>query len=161
MLVSRGAHVRTLLMARSVPGLLCGGFLLRRGPRIHSARAAVVADVVDRHVVDGAVVDIGDVGRPNVVHRAVVPELVVAPVAALVSVAEITEPVDDSAVKANLGRPVTRVPRIGTITVAPVTGGPHEVGVRRQHPGAGYPVVAAVVLAPAPVSGNPQVAGCR
>src|SRR5215467_3883722 len=98
MLVSRGIHVRTLLMARSVPGLLCGGFLLRRRPRIQSARATVVADVVHRHVVDGAVVDIGDVGRPDVVHRSVVIKLVIAPVAALVSMTEITEAVDDSAV---------------------------------------------------------------
>src|SRR5579863_8524425 len=75
-----------------------GGDLLRVRPRLDAARAAVVAHVIDRDVVDhGAVVDVGDVGRADVGYGAVVEQLAAAPLAAGETDAAVAKAVVDAA----------------------------------------------------------------
>src|SRR5208282_4292068 len=71
----RGIAGGGLLVLRLLCGRLCG----------QAAGTAVVGDPVARVVDDGAVVDVGDVYPAEIVHAAVVGELAVVPVAALVA----------------------------------------------------------------------------
>lgn len=88
--------------------LSCG----RPGP--NAAVASVVADPVNRNVVDHpGVVGIVNVSDIHMVHRAVVIELPVAPIPAVIAVAGIAITVIDTAVEPDLRAPVTGMPDIG------------------------------------------------
>src|SRR5215831_40263 len=143
--------------------LVAGTRLTRGGPRPDTALAAVEADVVvDGRVVDDrAVVDVRDVGVADVGYRAVVVELVTAPVAALVADASVSEAVINAAVEADVRAPVAGVPHVESVAPAPVPRGPEQAHFRREHPGARHPVVAFIVAAPGPVARHPDVARTR
>jgi hypothetical protein len=123
-----------------------------------STRSAVVthtgfAALIIAH---GVVVD---VLRPRAVHiieGAVVVEMAAAPVAALVTVADVAKAVIDTAIVADVLAPVAGVKPVGIIPVAPVAWGPESAFVRSLHPRAGHPGIA--VSTPGPVSGRPDIA---
>jgi hypothetical protein len=97
-------HRRNALLAR------CGDFRRKRSPR--DASRAVVADAVDRCVVDRDVVDNCiryravvhvNVGDGHVVYGAVVIETIAAPVTALIADAYVSESIVDPAVETDMG----------------------------------------------------------
>src|SRR5271170_6294129 len=133
-------------------------FFLWSGSNRNTAFAAVKGDVGcvvhDHRIVD---VDVGDVDRIHVHDSGVVEESAAAPFAATETDAAIAEAVVNAAVEADVWAPVAAVPNIEAVVPAPVTGSPeHADGC--DHPGAGHPVVAAVIV-PGPVAGRPQIAG--
>ena len=133
------------------------GHFRGRGTSVETAATAVVADAADVAIVDhGAVIDVVNVGGVYVIHGAVIKEMIVIPVAALIAETAIAEAVVHAAVKADVRAPVTGVPEITTAAPTPVAGSPEETDSRRQDPNARNPVVAASRVGP--VAGSPDVA---
>ena len=138
-----------------------GGYL--RGPRpyLDTASSAVIGDprvvvVVDD---DGAVVDVGDPGHVDPIHRAVVVQVIAVPITAMIAVARVSEAIGNTAVEAYVQAPVAAVEAIASAIEAPVAGGPERTIIGRHHPRAGNPVVADRSIAP--VAGGPDVVGAR
>ena len=112
----RGRHLLML-------GLYRGGshvplsqhiFLSCGRPDPDASMTSVVADPVNRDIVDyPGVVGIVNVRYIHMVHRAVVIELPVAPIATVIAIAGIAITVIDTAVEPDLRTPVTGVPDIG------------------------------------------------
>src|SRR5215469_5838329 len=108
---------------RRVP-LAKGNILGRNWASVESAVASVVADtrvVDDRYVVNIRVVDDG---RVHTSYCRVVVEVVVSPIAALVSPAGIAVAVVHSSIKTSVRSPVARMPCVTVLIVAPVARGP-------------------------------------
>src|SRR5579864_8934776 len=131
-------------------------FLLARWTGIDSAAATVVADAVDGDVIDDGLVVNVNVGDVDVVHGAVVVEMAVPPVSAFIAVAEVSEAIIDSAIKADVWAPVSRMPDIHTATPTPVAGSPEHTHGGRRDPGARHPVVAIGTVGP--IAGRPDIA---
>ncbi len=132
-------------------------FLLRSWPCIRSTLAAVVAHagcvVVVHH---GGVIDIVDVGDVHVVHRAIVIEIVVAPIATLVAITAIPVSVIDATVVAHLGTPVASVPDVGAFAPTPPTRRPKITRLRSHNPSPRNPVITAVISI-CPIAGRPDI----
>ena len=132
------------------------GHFRGRGTSVETAVTAVIADAADVAFVDHrAVVDVVNVGDVYVIHRAVVEEMIVIPVAALVAEAAIAEAVVHAAVKADVRAPVTDVPEITAAAPTPVARSPQETDLGRQDPDARNPVIAASRVGP--IAGSPNV----
>jgi hypothetical protein len=126
------------------------------------AIAAVIADAVDRHVVDdGAVVDVSYAGVTEVVDRAVVVHPAIAPVAAVVTTAAVSIPVVHAAIKAHMRAPISLMPEERSAGEAPIARRPQIIGLRRFHPGTWDPVVVLDVVAPGPITGRPNITVIR
>jgi hypothetical protein len=109
-------------------------------------RTAVVAGVVvidDGGVVDHhfALVHIRDVYIADVGHGAVVVEVIVVPVSALVSAAYIAKAIVHAAIKADIAAPISMIKTITATKVAPVARRPERALVRRLRPGTRNPVI--------------------
>jgi len=121
-----------------------------------STAAAVIADMVDRGVVDyGLVVNVVNVRDVHVIHRAVVVEGSVVPISAFVADATIAETVIDATVKAYLGTPVSVIPGKGVAAPTPITGSPEQARFGSHHPGTRHPEV--TVIPVRPITGRPHV----
>src|SRR5262245_38205013 len=142
---------------RSVP-FARPGKLLRRRLGSSSAAPAIEADIVHRHVFDdGLVVGMNDDGPVHLSDGGIVEEHPVIPISALVAYASITEAVVDAAVISHVRPPISGVPNISGIIVAPVARRPEQPDNRWQHPGARDPVITNVSIGP--VAWRPYVAG--
>ena len=128
-------------------------------PDGRAAIAAVEADVTcgRRDLIEEA----GDMSRSKVVHAAVIVKLIVSPVAAVVSLAGISESIVDAAVVSDSRAPIAGVEDVIVVGVVPrpVTGRPVVADRRRLLPVARDPVIFRSI--PGPIAGNPQVAGPR
>ena len=154
MVAARGAFLLNLCgrwrdMSRTGRGL----FRSSR-PGDGSAGAAVIADIVHRHVVNHGLVvnidDVPDVG--DVIHRTVVEECSVIPVPARIADTNVAEAIEDATVEADLWSPVAGIPDKGIVVPSPITRSP-QLTNRRQDPCAGHPVITA--RTPSPVTGRP------
>jgi hypothetical protein len=87
----------------------------------------------------------------------VVEEVAAAPFAAVKAIAAVSESVINTAIKSNMRTPIASIPGVDTVVPTPVTGRPQKAWFGRFHPGSGNPVVA-VVVAPGPVTGSPEIA---
>src|SRR5665213_3106110 len=105
----------------------------------------------------GTVVEAAAEAAAKVAVGAVVPEAAAVPVSAVETCAEVAEAVVDAAVVADFRAPVTGVPEVVGTAVAPPSGRPESVGVRRKDPGAVDPVVAGVLIV-GPIAGRPDIA---
>src|SRR5437763_5891149 len=132
------------------------GFLLRAGPHMHTAVAAVVGNTVVIHD-HSAVVDVGDIGHADVVDRAVVVEAVVAPFTAVESIAGVAVAIVNAAIEAHMRPPIASMPSVESVIPAPPSRSPKHSD-RCHDPGSGHPVIA-VVIAPCPISGRPDHSG--
>ena len=127
---------------------------MRRGTCTQSTRTAIEGHVII-HVNHSVVVYVRHVHATDVHDRAVIKERATAPVTALESNTGITEAIVHTAVEADMRTPITAVPAIDTARPTPVTRGPEQARLRRQHPGTRHPVIA--VLAVRPISRRPDV----
>ena len=157
------SHLLVLSLQRSglnvvlIHGHALYGGRLRRG----TARAAVVANIVDHSVVHDGVVDIGVVndGGVHVGDCGVVMENAAAPLATDETDAAIAESVINATVEADVWSPISGVPSIGTTDEAPIARSPEEPGSRSKHPSARNPVVTVGTIRP--IAGSPNVARSR
>src|SRR5271165_328567 len=101
------------------------GFLFGRRTSRHAALAAVechVRIVIHDH---GAIhVDVADYGRIHIHDSGVVEESPAAPLAAVESVAAVTEAIVNATVEADMRSPVAGIPDVGAVIPTPVAGGP-------------------------------------
>src|SRR5271169_4869011 len=134
------------------------GLFRGRGTGSDSALAAVIADTVNRCVIDHRrVVNIVNVGDVDVVHRTVVIDLAVVPASAFVAMAEISVTVSDAAIEANLRPPIALMEKESVATPAPVRRSPEIANLGNQYPCARNPVVVAVSRVIGPVARGPEV----
>ena len=95
---------------------------LRRWPSRDAALAAVVAHTVDRGVVyNHGTVDVGvvDDGRIHIQNRGVIAEDTPVPAAAAEAGSEVSEPIVDAAIKADLRGPIALVKEERIVFPAP------------------------------------------
>src|SRR5579872_7125225 len=109
-------------------------------PRRESAFSAVVAHAA-RLVFDNRLAVGMKVPAADMIHRAVVGERSVMPVAARIADAGVSETVIDSAIEADVMAPVARMPHINAAAPSPVSRGPERAHEWREFPSAGNPVV--------------------
>src|SRR5215469_9762077 len=130
-------------------------FLLAGRARIDATPAAVVADAVHRDIInDGLVVDV-NVRDGHVVHRAVVVEVALSPVATFIAPAEIAKAIIHAAIETNVRSPIARVPYIHAVAPSPVSRCPQQAHRRWRGPRARNPVVAFGTVGP--VTGCPDI----
>src|SRR5690606_14333436 len=132
-----------------------------RGTTLNAVLAAVIADAAPVYMVDDdlAMVDVGDATCVDAIDGAVVVEVVVLPVAALVAAAKVAEPIVDAAVITDLAAPVPGMPAIGVADIAPIAGRPEGADERWPDPGAGHPVIAPSI--DGPIAGGPEITRAR
>ena len=155
--VGAGSVYMLGLQCRGRAVLLVGRcFFRRRWPCGDSTSSAVIADVVERRVVDdGFAVNIVNVRDIHVACRAVIVERSAVPISALITETAIAEAVVDAAVKADTPAPIAFIPGVGVVTPAPVTRRPEQTLFGSLHPRAWNPEVAFVSIRP--IAGRPQI----
>src|ERR1700678_2699066 len=128
-------------------------FLLRSGARDDAARSVEAG----MHIVhdNGAAVNVSHVDV-HVHHRAVVKESATPPLAAGETYAAISEAIVNAAVESDMRSPIARMPAIKPAGKSPVARSPKHAD-RRNHPCAGNPVIAAVII-PSPIPRGPEIA---
>jgi hypothetical protein len=153
----------------NVLGLIAGGssvalfrvvLLGGAGMVINSAGSAVVRGVIwilYDVLVDDLAVDVGgvDVGFIHTHDSGVVSEFVAAPLTTGEADAAVTVSIVDAAVVADVLTPVAVIEAVLSVIPTPIRRGPECTLVGSGNPGAGNPVVAAVVVV-APVAGCPH-----
>src|SRR5271167_1128014 len=150
-LLGLSRHGRNVFFARR-------GLFLRCRPCCYPTVAAVVADAVHRRVVDhGGVVNVVNVSDVYVIHRAVIVEMVVFPTPALVTVAEVTEAIVNSAIETDHWSPEAFMEDKPFASPTPPAGSPEKADLRGQDPGSRHPVVVAKVGIIRPVARGPDV----
>ena len=133
--------------------------LFGRRPGIDAAPATIVADPVDRRIVDhGLIIDGVDADVGDIVDRAVIVELVAFPVTALITVAAVAIAIVHAAVKADVRPPVAIIEDIAAADPAPVRRGPQDADAGRLDPGARHPVIVIDARVPGPVARGPHIA---
>ena len=145
--------------------LVARGYLLRRLGGVPNAAGAtvirdatIVGDGVIRHNrpvtvggVDSVLIDACD--------RGVVAEVVTLPLAAGVADAPVAVAVVHAAVVAHVAAPVTAMEPVVAAVPSPVGRRPQRAVIGRRNPGAGHPVVVALVLIVGPIAGHPHHVG--
>src|SRR6516225_6628892 len=132
-------------------------FFLWRGTCIYAAVATVVAHAcnVSRVVDDRGVVNVVDLRDVDVVHTAVVIEVVMIPTATFVTVAEVTESVIDATIETDHRPPIASRKNETLAVPGPVTRSPQVAHCRGFDPRARNPII--IVTIPSPIAGNPNV----
>jgi len=129
--------------------------LLRRRPRIDSATSAVKADPAAASVRHLVVVNIMNGGGINICHGAVIGKPALIPICAVVATPRVSIAVIDAAVVTNMRTPVTRVPVVVSVVVAPPGRRPERSYIRGKHPHPGDPIIAVARIIP--VTGRPNI----
>jgi len=109
---------------------------------------------------DGDVVHVhvdGVVSTAKTVIGGVIEEVTAAPLATNEAYAEVAEAIVDAAIEADVRAPVAGVEAVIAAFPTPPRGCPEITGFRRDDPGAGNPVIAAVICI-GPVARRPDVA---
>jgi hypothetical protein len=133
---------------RIVPATSCRE-LRSGGPSRRAATSAVEADAIHAavaghsaavYVVNSRAIDVSD--------GAVVVKRTMIPIPAIVAEARITEPVVDSSIESHRQAPIPFVPYVDAIAPAPIAWCPERTSEGRQHPRAGYPIIAVGAIRP-------------
>src|SRR5580698_3379383 len=136
--------------------LACCGFFCRGGAGVDPASAAVIAHIVDGGIVDdGLVVNVGNVGFADVIHREVVAEGSIVPISAFIADTTVAEAIVDATVEADMRAPVAAIPGEGAAAPSPITGGPEQAHRGRLHVRTRHPEVAFTPVTP--VARRPQI----
>src|ERR1700747_115717 len=96
----------------------------------------------------------------DIVHRAVVKEPAVFPVAALVTDAIIAEAVIHPAIKSDMRPPISDMKNVDAFFGPPISRSPQQPSLRRHDPSARHPIVA-TAFTPRPISRYPQITRSR
>src|SRR6202167_345750 len=132
-----------------------------RGPRLYPATPTVVTDamaLIVRHLI---VVNVVNDRGINVRYRPVVVNPALIPVSTVISTSRVSKAIIDAAVETDVRTPITRVPMVISVIVAP-PGWRRKRTYRRSHdPGAGNPIITGVRVAPRTRRPNVIVAWSR
>ena len=159
-------HVLRLDAGRSRV-LVTRGYLLRGGRLVlHPAGTAAIGDVV---IVDNGIilhnrlvsVGVMDDGFIDARDRSVIAEVIALPLAAGVADAPVAVAVVHATVVAHMAAPVAVMEPVVAAVPVPVVGRPKRTLIGSGNPGAGHPVVVALVLIVGPVAGYPHQVGLR
>lgn len=126
---------------------------------MHTAIAAIKTGmVVYGSVINNRAVDISIVHYSciNVYYGSIIAEMVTFPAAANKTVAAVSIPIVNAAVKTDMRTPVTPMEAIITARVSPPGGCPKQAGLWWCSPIAGHPVIAIRIII-RPITGHPQV----
>src|SRR5580704_7596863 len=137
--------------------LLAGRSLFaRRGASGEAARAAVIANTIDRDIVVDHCLVVGVVHHRHVYvgDRAVIDESTSAPISARITHAGVAKTVVDSAIKSDVRAPVSRVPKVYAAAPAPIARSPKKSNPRRNYPCSRHPEI--TVRPPSPIAGHPD-----
>jgi hypothetical protein len=134
------------------------------GGVLYAAGTAVVGHVMgvgDDAPLDNCPVNVGGVddGPIHMDDRSVIGEGAAAPLAAGKAVASIAVAIVDAAVVADMASPIAAMESVLAFRPVPVVGCPQRALIGRLDPGAGHPVVVALILIVAPVAGRPHQVG--
>jgi hypothetical protein len=144
--------------------LVAGDSLARRRVVVNAARTAAIAYMaVPGYVASfhSSVVLVHRVKAYAHMHdRGVIGKDSAAPFAAGKADAPVAEAVVHAAVVAHVRTPVAGMEHIHSVLPAPIVGRPQQAGRGRGNPGAGNPIVAAVLVV-GPISGSPHQARFR
>src|ERR1700722_1245106 len=124
-----------------------------------SAGSTVITNVafpVDAH---SFVISVAEVLAAEIIHRRVVAEAIVAPVAAFVPGATVAVSIIHAAVKTDLVAPVPAIPGVRAIVPAPIARSPEQALAGWLNPCARHPEVALVAIGP--VARRPEIALLR
>jgi hypothetical protein len=113
---------------------------LRQWPNVETTGPAVIADPIVGHIRDVVVINVSDVAV-HVGNGAVVIEVALAPISAVIAVAGVAESIIDPAVESDMAAPISRVPKIVATVEAPVRRSPERVDIGRDDPCARNPVI--------------------
>src|SRR5438552_16835001 len=80
--------------------------------RIDATVTSVIGDTVYGDIIDDRLVVNVNVGDVHVVHRAVVEEVTISPISALVATAKVAKPVINDAIESDVRPPITCVPNV-------------------------------------------------
>ena len=136
--------------------------LCRSRPCLDATAPAIEADatircpVVVRNTASINVVNPVDI---DPIHCRVIAEVIVIPVAAVVSIAEVPKAIVNAAIETNVQSPESVVEAIAPAVESPVTRSPQCARIRRCDPRARNPVIS--LGAPRPVARCPQIVGVR
>jgi hypothetical protein len=157
---------RSLLMVNLSRQGKLAAFMLGRAfspsrTRLNPAITTVVTDAVEGGVIDdhGLVVNIRDISYVYVGDTAVIVEFVPTPLATVKTFPGVAESVINSAIKSDMRTPVSEMKDVEPFVPFPPSGSP-EHAHRGEHPRAGHPIIA-VVLVPSPIARRPQIARSR
>ncbi len=144
--------------------LVFGSPLRWTGGVLNAAGTAVVGHVVgvgDDASLDNRPVNVGSVdhGLIHMDDRGVIGKGAAAPLAAGKADASIAVAVVDAAVVANVAAPIAAMEAVVAVGPVPVVGRPQRALIGSWNPGAGYPVIAALILIVGPVAGRPHQVG--
>jgi hypothetical protein len=130
----------------------------RTRPRCDAARAAIIADPVDRRVVDDGTVHISivDDRGVDIDYRRIISEMPAYPIAAGKARTVIPASIIDTAIEADMRPPITGIPAIDPTGITPVTRRPKEADLRRFRPISRYPIISIVIII-CPVPRDPQI----
>lgn len=156
---ARGFEMFGLRGHRSKVPVSHRGLFLSCWTRVHAASAAIEADAADgaEFVIHSLVVHVVDDVHVHVGHIAVIEEVIVIPVAAVIAVAEIAETIINSAVETDDWTPIACVEEIAIRAPSPVAGSPEQARLRREDPSARNPIVVGNIGIPGPIAGRPNV----
>jgi hypothetical protein len=155
--VGTGGALQLCLCGRGAgaPFANCRGF--RSGwPCRCSACSAVIAYAIAGSVIDYTfAVYVSSHRLIHIIHGTVVIERTVVPISSGVADPDIAETIVDATIKSDLRAPVASMPDINTVAPTPISRGPKRSDERREHPGAGYPIIA--VGSVGPIAGSPDI----
>jgi hypothetical protein len=128
------------------------------GPRLNSSVASVVTNA---HVCGmyRIVIDVMDNSDIHVRYGAVINEVAVVPVTAVVATSRIPVSIINAAVKTHIGSPISGVPPIVAGIIAPIWRSPEGPHPWCEHPGAWYPVIGRRLVTP--ITGRPVIVIAR
>jgi hypothetical protein len=146
--------------------LVFGRSLRGAGGVLNAAGTAVVGHpmgVGDDAPLDNCPVNVGGVDDIpiHMDDRGVIGKGAAAPFAAGKAVASIAVAIVDAAVVADMAAPIAAMESVLAFRPDPVVGRPQRALIGRLHPGAGHPVIIALILIVGPVAGRPQYVGPR
>jgi len=135
------------------------GLFLNCRTGVHAASAPIEADAADgtEFVIHSLAVHVVDEAHIHVGHSAVIEEVIVIPVSAVIATAEITETIINSAIEADHWTPIACGEEIAIRAPSPVAGSPKQSRLRREDPRAGNPIVVGDIGIPGPIAWRPNV----
>ena len=133
-----------------------------RWPCRCSTSSAVVAYASARSIIENTFpVYVSNHRLIHIIHGTVVVERTVVPISSGVADPDIAETIVDATIKSDLRAPVASMPDINTVAPTPVSRGPKRSDERREHPGAGYPIIALGSVGPIAWSPDISCAGTK
>jgi hypothetical protein len=114
----------------------------------YTAPPTVIADAIYRHVIDDRLVVHPDVRDVHVVYCTVVGEATMIPIAAFITMADVSETIIHSAIESNVRTPISGMPQVGAASPSPIAWCPEKTNLGGHDPCARNPIIAVITICP-------------